>query len=113
MEGASSEVKSDGVSSGHRLQRLEQLLLEELRALFEDELSDPRLTDVRPMAVVLSADYRNARVHCVAPSGGPGRAAIEQALLRASGFLRRRVADAIELKRVPELRFIIDAERAE
>ncbi|MFZ5890396.1 MAG: 30S ribosome-binding factor RbfA [Myxococcota bacterium] len=106
-------MKSDGASSGHRLERLEQLMLEELRALFEDELSDPRLNEVRPMAVVLSPDYRHARVHCVAPSGGAGRNAVEQALLRASGFLRRRLAEAIELKRVPDLRFIIDAERAE
>ena len=42
-------MKSEG-SGGHRLERLEQLMLEELRALFEDELSDPRLADVRPMA---------------------------------------------------------------
>ena len=105
-------MKSEG-SGGHRLERLEQLMLEELRALFEDELSDPRLADVRPMAVVLSPDYRHARVHCIAPSGGPGRPQLEQAFLRASSFLRRRLAEAIEFKRVPDLRFIVDAERTE
>lgn len=105
-------MKSEG-SGGHRLERLEQLMLEELRALFEDELSDPRLAGVKPMAVVLSPDYRHARVHCIAPSGGPGRHELEQAFLRASSFLRRRLADAIEFKRVPDLRFIVDAERTE
>lgn len=106
-------MKSDGASSGHRLERLEQLMLEELRALFEDELSDPRLEDVVPLAVVLSPDYRHARVHCTAPSAGPGRSAVERALVHASSFLRRRIAEAIEFKRVPDLRFIVDAERAE
>ncbi|MGC4086334.1 MAG: 30S ribosome-binding factor RbfA [Polyangiaceae bacterium] len=105
-------MKSDGENSGHRLQRLQQLLLEELQALFEDELSDPRLSEVRPLAVSLSPDYRHARVHCVAASSGPGRSAIEQGLAKATGFLRRRIADAIELKHVPELRFIVD-ERAD
>lgn len=105
-------MKSEGAGSGHRLERLEQLMLEELRALFEDELSDPRLSGVLPIAVVLSPDYRHARVHCTVPAGA-GRSAAEQALLHAASFLRRRIAEAIEFKRVPDLRFIVDAERAE
>ncbi len=99
--------------SGHRLPRLEQLLLEEMKALFEAELSDPALSGVGPIAVTLSPDYRHARVHCVVLGSSASRGEIERALARANGFVRRRVGEAIELKRLPEIGFVVVAERAE
>jgi ribosome-binding factor A len=106
-------------SSGYRHARLEQLLLEELRALLRDEATDPALEGVRLMALKLSVDYRHARVHFALPGGARRgldeageRAAVGRALARATPFLRARLADAIELKRLPDLRFIADTSAA-
>jgi ribosome-binding factor A len=84
-------------------------ILEELRSLLRDDVSDPDLERVGVTAVALSPDYKNARVHFVIPKGGV-RASIERGLERATPFLRRRRADAIELKRTPDLRFVFEAE---
>jgi ribosome-binding factor A len=82
---------------------LEQLLLDELRGLFRDDVEDPVLTSVQVTAVVLSVDYRHLRVHYTFS----GRTA-DRALDRVVPFLRARLADAVDLKRVPELHFVRD-----
>jgi ribosome-binding factor A len=58
---------------------------------------------------VLSVDYRHARVHFALGGGRGGEPRVAQrALERATPFLRARLAEAIELKRVPDLRFVFD-----
>jgi ribosome-binding factor A len=100
---------------------VQSLVLEELRALLRDDVSDPALADVQVVGVVLSVDYRNAKVHFVLSgsragshrsdgtspaSPGRGRDLVEHALARATPFLRARLADSIEMKRVPDLHFV-------
>jgi ribosome-binding factor A len=97
-------MKHDDEGEGHRHARLSGLLLEELRALLRDDVSDPALEGVVFGALVLSIDYRHARVHFTAEN----RARAEHGLLRATPYLRAQLALAIDLKRVPELRFVFD-----
>jgi ribosome-binding factor A len=96
--------------AGHRHARLQGLIFEELRALLRDDVSDPALNDVTITAVVLSVDYRHARVHFALATGD--RAQAERAFVRATPFLRARLADAIDMKRVPDLRFVFDGASA-
>jgi ribosome-binding factor A len=99
----------DEATSGHRHLRVQGLLLDELRSLLRDDVHDPTLAGVRVVAVVLSVDYRHARVHFVlGPADAGASRAVEKALERATPFLRARVADAIDMKRVPDLRFVFD-----
>ena len=102
-------MKSDKEGAGYRHQRLEVSILEELRSLLRDDVSDPDVEGVGVTAVALSPDYKNAKVHFVIRRGGV-RAITERALERATPFLRRRLSDSIELKRTPDLRFIFEAE---
>jgi ribosome-binding factor A len=102
-------MRRDEEGAGHRHLRVQSLVLEELGALLRDNVSDPDLADVRVVAVVLSVDYRHAKVHFVlsaTPAADPRRA--ERALVRATPFLRVRLAEAVEMKRVPDLRFAFD-----
>jgi ribosome-binding factor A len=106
-------MKQDREGAGHRHGRLERLILEELRALLREDVSDPALVDARITSLVLSVDYRHARVHfalCGARSINVDRerSCVERAFERATPFLRAQLADAIDLKRVPELRFVFD-----
>jgi ribosome-binding factor A len=89
---------------GHRHARLQELLLEELRALLRDDIADPALEDVRFSALELSVDYRHARVHYAAAD----RRSSERALARATPFFRAQLVVAVDMKRVPELRFVYD-----
>jgi ribosome-binding factor A len=108
-------MKREDKGAGYRIVRLQELILEELRSLFRDDIEDPTLDGVRIVGLVLSADARHARVHyaLVDVRQGDTRAPVERALVRATPLLRARIADAIDVKRVPELRFIFDAEQPE
>jgi ribosome-binding factor A len=98
--------------ASHRHARLQGLIVEELRALLRDDVSDPALVDVRITAVVLSVDYRHARVHFALvgtiENANRARTRAESAIGHAAPFFRARLADAIDMKRVPDLRFVFD-----
>lgn len=89
--------------------RAEAQVRDELGTLLRDEVTDPELEGVRIRAVVLSGDLRSAKVHFLVPRGRP-RSAVERAFDRAAPFLRARLADDLDLKRTPDLRFVYEAE---
>jgi ribosome-binding factor A len=99
----------DGSASGAGLRslRLEQLFREELISILDSDVNDERLADVRVTRVELSRDGSRARVGFTTRSREHGSSVetTELALLRATGFLRRRLCEALPLKRTPELRF--------
>ena len=72
------------------------------------EINDPRLSGVRISAVEVSGDLGLARLffNTLNPDDDPEP--VEQALSRASGFLRSRLGRAVRMRRVPELRFVQD-----
>jgi ribosome-binding factor A len=106
-------MRQEDESSGFRLVRLQELILEELRGLLRDDVTDPTLHGVWINTLVLSVDYRHARVHYALrgkeDDARRRRAAVERAFARATPFLRARLAEAIETKRIPDLRFVFDA----
>jgi ribosome-binding factor A len=93
-----------GEAAGHRHTRLEKLMFEELGATLRDEVRDPALAEVRVLRTELSADYAHVRVYVTGDA--TTRAATLRACERASGFLRARLVDALDLKRVPQLGFV-------
>jgi ribosome-binding factor A len=100
---------------GHRHQRLQQILEEELQLLVRDELTDPRLADLKVTTVELSVDYRSARVKFVTDTPeetAANLAKIDRALEKATRFLRARLSESVEMKRLPELHFVYDRDYA-
>lgn len=106
-------MRPEDESSGFRLIRLQELILEELRGLLRDDITDPALHGVWLNALVLSVDYRHARAHyalrAAEEEARRRRPEIERAFVRATPFLRARLAEAVETRRIPDLRFVFDA----
>lgn len=96
-------------AGAHRHQRVEASILEELRSILRDDITDPELEGVQLTAIVLAPDSKLAKIHFAVPRGRP-RTAVERAFARATGFLRARLAEGVELKRTPDLRFVYEAE---
>lgn len=73
------------------------------------DIRDPVLASVAITVteVRISPDLRHATVF-VMPLGGREEPAVIAALSRAKGFLRRRIAQSVHLKFVPDLIFRID-----
>ncbi len=101
---------------GHRQERLERILLDEVQTLIRDEAADPALDGVRLVSVQLSADGGHARIaYAVEASLSDERrveGASREALARATGFLRARLAALLDLKRLPRLSFTFVGTRA-
>jgi ribosome-binding factor A len=93
-----------------RSERVGEEIRAELARLLREEVADPRIGLVTLTKVDVSPDLGNARVFwSVAPqAGAPPADAAERTgrgLERAASFLRRRLAEVLPLRRVPELHF--------
>ncbi len=88
-----------------RHQRLGNEVLRSLSELLRFESKDPRLKGVSLTSVDLSRDLSVARVYfgLLNPDDQPDEAL--EGLSRASGFLRRRLGQILQIRHIPELRF--------
>jgi len=77
--------------------------------LLLSEVKDPRLSGARISAVEVSGDLSVATVffNTIALDDDP--ADVREGFEKARGFFRSRVGQALQLRRVPELRFRHDA----
>lgn len=92
----------------HRAQRVSEALREELSEMIAYELSDPRIGDASVTEVLVSPDLRHAQVRLhLGDDTSEGRETI-RALDGARHFLRRQLAERLNLYRVPELHFEAD-----
>jgi ribosome-binding factor A len=82
--------------------RLQSVLREEIEAILRCEARDPRLSTIDVTRVELSAGGARARVWWKADED---KEEVSDALERARGFIRSRVAEALGTKRTPELVF--------
>ena len=92
----------------HHLGRLAEALREEISAMVEGELADPRVGLATVTDVTLAPDGKSAHV-LVAGVGDEKEA--EQSikgLAAATGFIRHEVADRLRLRQAPELYFRLD-----
>ncbi len=78
--------------------------------LLQHEVGDARLRAVTVTDVKLTDDLRNAKVYfrVFNDDTKETQKAVEKALVAASGFLRREVGQALQMKFTPELRFYFD-----
>lgn len=92
--------------------RLGEALREEIEALVEGELSDPRIGLVSVTGVHLADDGRTAQVLVDIDGDDEEAERSMQGLEAAKAYIRRELADRLRLRRAPELFFRLDrAER--
>jgi ribosome-binding factor A len=91
-----------------RSQRLGNQVLRTLSQLLREEVKDPRLEDVSLTSVDLSRDLSVARVYFSLLNPDDAVEPAAEGLASAAGFLRSRLSRAIQVRHVPELRFLHD-----
>jgi ribosome-binding factor A len=94
--------------SGHRPERIADLVHHILADVVRDKVRDPRVGFVTLTEVRVTPDLRHARVFVSKLGKEEERAASVDALNHAAGYLRREVAHRAGLKRVPDLEFVQD-----
>jgi ribosome-binding factor A len=96
----------------HRNQRVSEALREELDELIGYELSDPRIGEATVTEVLVSPDMRRAQVRLHLSDKADEQHETILALDGARHFLRRQLAERLNLFRVPELHFEADISSA-
>jgi ribosome-binding factor A len=89
----------------HRAERLSETLKEELEELIGYEMSDPRVGNVAVTEVLLSPDFKLARVRLSLSENPEERKQTLDALEGARHYLRHQLAGRIQIYRVPDLHF--------
>src|SRR5258708_26827918 len=85
-----------------------EMVLRELSQLLIRGLRDPRLRGVTLTRVHMDDDLRHARVYFSHLEGKDRAAEVKAGFKSASGFIRREVGCAIQLRYTPELDFEYD-----
>ena len=79
-----------------------------LSEILHTETRDPALSEVTITSVAMSRDLRTARVYVSVMSEPESQAEVLDRLMRAMSFLRRALAQRVQLRHVPELVFAWD-----
>jgi len=91
-----------------RSHRVADFIQRELSGLIRTELKDPRVSPMLTVASVeVSRDLSVAKIY-YSLFDPEERAETQEALVRASGFLRRQLARQMNTRSVPQLRFFYD-----
>jgi ribosome-binding factor A len=85
--------------------RLSEAIREELDEMISYELSDPRIDTAGVAEVAVSPDARTARVRVLLTGDATSQLQCLEALNGARSYIRRQLAQRIELFRIPELHF--------
>ena len=92
----------------YRSHRLSEELKNEISAIIAQEIKDPRVGFATVTEVKVSPDLRHARV-LVSVLGSPEeKQATFDALIGATGYIRRLIGARVKLRHTPELSFVYD-----
>ena len=96
----------------HHQDRVAETLREEIGAMIEGELSDPRIAFCYVSEVLLNPGGKSARVYVAVDSATPNIAQAEDdtvaGLESAKGFIRFEMKERMGVRHVPDLAFFAD-----
>jgi ribosome-binding factor A len=88
--------------------RVAETLREEIGAMLEGQLSDPRIAFCYVTEVVMQPGNKSARVYIAVDGDEEAEKATVAALAAAKGFIRHELLERMGVRRVPDLSFHID-----
>ncbi len=92
----------------HHRERMGEALREEIAALVEGELGDPRIGLVSVSEVHLGADGKSARVFVVAAGSDDEAQQSLEGLSAARGYIRHELTRRLGVRQAPEIFFVLD-----
>ena len=91
----------------HRQERVSREILRVLSTALLEDAKDPNLLEVTITDISISADLSSASVRYLCPPAAD-RHEVQASLQKATPYLRSVIADEMDLRRVPSLKFFYD-----
>lgn len=105
----SVEAFSNMTTANHRSERIAEEIAHEINAMLAGELKDPRLEcSVVVSEVRLAPDMRQAKVFVAVRGTEKEQEGAIKALDHAGGFIRHELVERLQLRRTPDLHFLLD-----
>jgi ribosome-binding factor A len=104
-------MNTRGIRAGiHRLERIEEEIRNEVSLMLAGELKDPRLAGTVAITEVrVTPDLRTVRVYVsLSNEDETERASTLAGLQAAKGYVRHELVERLQLRRAPEVLFILD-----
>jgi ribosome-binding factor A len=92
----------------HHRDRVASTFQEEITAMLEGELSDPRIAPCHVTEVVLAPGGKSCRVFVAVNGDEAEEKATLEGLMAARAYIRTEIRDRMGVRHVPELTFVID-----
>ena len=92
----------------HHRNRVVSTFSQEIGAMLEGELSDPRIAPSYVTDVVLAPGGKSARVFVAVYGDAPEEDATLEGLMTARAYIRSQLRDRMGVRHVPDLTFAID-----
>ena len=94
---------------GHRHERVAEEIRHELGIMVAGELKDPRIAGLVTITEVrVTPDLKHARVFVSVMGNEAEQKSTIKGLTAASGYIRHELTERIQLRRAPEIHFILD-----
>ena len=95
--------------AGHRHERIAGEIRHEISAMLAGELKDPRLAGLATVTEVrVTPDLKRARVFVSVLGTEAEQSAMMEGLTAASGFIRHELSERPQMRRAPEVSFVLD-----
>jgi ribosome-binding factor A len=95
--------------TNHRHERVGEEIAHEINAMLAGELKDPRLEIMVVVSEVrVQPDMKHARIFVSARGTNREQADAIKALEHAAGYIRSELIERLQLRRLPELHFVLD-----
>lgn len=93
-----------------RMDKVNSSMQKILSTVINNEIRNPNLDDlvITVTEVQTAPDFSSAKVYISALNGLDKKDMIIKELTEAEGFIKKRIAEDLFLKRIPQLRFIYD-----
>ncbi len=94
---------------GHRHERIAEEIRHEVSAMLAGELKDPRLAGLVTVTEVrVTPDLKQARIFVSVMGTGAEQALTLAGLTAAAGYVRHELTERLQLRRGPEVHFVLD-----
>ena len=91
-----------------RVERVAELIKEEISQILREEVSDPRIGFLSITRVDLSPDLENAKVFVSILGSEDKKKECMRGLASATKFIRGKLSHMLEIRLVPEIKFVRD-----
>lgn len=92
----------------HHRDRVASTFAEEITAMLEGELTDPRIASCHVTEVVLAPGGKSCRVFIAVVGGEAEERSTLEGLMAARSYIRTEIRDRMGVRHVPEITFAID-----